>query len=213
MARSLNRSWWILAAGFLASGSFLLLIPVVIWRSGGGTGAFILRFAAIGIHGLAWMFLGLAVRGTPKPAPATIAYILSIVGFFVGLATIGLALPQRTGGLFNLRLGDRLLWDTFFPYVPSVFAPVVAAHATVFLVTAGSARDSPRRQRIVLGSAVLFAIAGIALVVQMAGWFGGIAYTLAGLTGVGYLIVAWGLGFDSSPSTPSPLPRRARAGA
>jgi len=204
LATRLNRSWWILAAGCLAAGSFLLLIPVVVWQSGGGTGVFVLRFAAIGIHGLAWMFLGLAITGTPRPAPAAVAYLLSIVSFVVGLATIGLALPERTGGMLNLRLGDRLLWEVFFPYVPSVFAPVVAAHGVVFLVAAPSPSSSLRIRQIALGSVALFVTSAVALTVQFAGGFEGVAYALAGLTSFGYLLVAWGLAFDSTPPTPEP---------
>jgi hypothetical protein len=177
----------------------MLLVGPVIWLLGSGTDAFILRFPAIVVHFVGWMFLlaslkavstgsGVARRRMVRGMFAT--WMLWFVAALGGIATLPLAFPELYCTIICLPRGWLLL--PYFPYVPSVFAPVIACHAAFFLLE--SKFLGPLPARVLTRSAlflVIFAVGSIAI--QAASLFSGWAYLLAGLTAPGYFYAAKGL--------------------
>ncbi|HTD81356.1 MAG TPA: hypothetical protein VK723_04310 [Thermoplasmata archaeon] len=180
--------------GLLAGGSALLLVAPLVWLTRQETGAF--RFMtplAVFIHLIAWV----GVLGGAKTDGTRVAGWASVIGFAAGLLTLPQAFPETVYGMI-----DRPLWMVilpFFPYIPSVFGPVVVAHAAYFVV---DRRDwgAPFTPRFLSGVALLLIVSGTALGLQLTGRFGGVAYLAAGLTSPGYALVAWDALREPSPS-------------
>jgi len=199
MARSFD---WILhlllGSVFLAAGSFLLLAGTLfglLLLQGQG-----LVFApfygvtalALILHFLGWISLGLALRSLSGGTDAdlasrgramTWALVASLAGFGIGIITLPLALPNSAITAFGLGL---------FPYIPSVFGPVVIAHAVFFFYSAKTLQDPRAGSLMVLGSKFLFVIATISVAAQvlLAHNMNQILVNPVGTTGVGYATVA-----------------------
>ena len=152
------------------------------------------------MHFLAWASLGLGLRAEWTRGGRSVRamgqwYVASLGGFALGLATLPIALGRMTAGL------------VLFPFVPSVFAPVVFAHAAMFAVGAQTVYDGKTARWMQLGSAILIAIAVLALALQGFALGGGFAWTTAGWTWIGYALVAaaWSRQYSASRRA-SPLP-------
>lgn len=185
------------ASGFLAVGSLLLLAgPQLIFPRG--------QFpAAIGgiLLLLGWIVLGRTLfhewrKGpglrTAREGAMLSAYVASVIGFFVGLATLPFAFPQAIDLLF---LGQ-------FHYVPTVYAAIVVAQASIFLL--GSSPISHRVASLIVaaGCAVLVSLVGVVLALQAVAMSERIdlwqlIFNLAGLTTIGYSTIALGWGAAS----------------
>src|SRR2546426_8324730 len=230
----------------LGVGSVVLLIAAGVWLGAGEAGALVIRLPALVIHFVAWMLLLASLKAlslSPNEdderlmVQMMIAWVLSVVAAFVGIWS----LPWVLGGGICSGIVCSLsivffLPAPYLPFVPSVFAPVVACHAAFFLLE--SRRHEPVASgRLRNGAIVLLVIAAVSIAVQAAHWFYGPAYLLAGLTAIGYLWIAAGLyrplrtsrdfteslpeasrpeGLLPDPATPPPDPspsrRRRRAG-
>src|SRR5256712_1953633 len=186
----------------LGVGSVVLLIAAGVWLGGGGAGALVIRLPALVIHFVAWMLLLASLKAlslSPNKdeerlmVQMMIAWVLSVVAAFVGIWS----LPWVLGGGICSGIVCSLsivffLPAPYLPFVPSVFAPVVACHAAFFLLE--SRRHEPVASgRLRNGAIVLLVIAAVSIAVQAAHWFYGPAYLLAGLTAIGYLWIAAGL--------------------
>jgi hypothetical protein len=191
----------------LGVGSVILLLSAIVWLGGGGQVAFVLRSPALIIHFVGWMLLLASMKAlslSPRPEDKRLvvlmmtAWFLSVLAAIVGIWTLPWVLSWGWRNLGSGILGpvSVLLFvpAAYFPlpFVPSVFAPVVACHAAFFLVE--SRRHEPiAAARLRNGAVILLALAAVSIAVQAAGWFSGPAYLLAGLTAVGYMFIAAGL--------------------
>lgn len=185
-----------LALGF---GSSLLLIGPLVWLLGGGTAAFVLRFPAVAVHFVGWMLLLASLKAFPPASDAAhrrlahgmlAIWFLWFVASLVGIATMPFLLPELYCTIICLPRGWLLL--PYFPFVPSVFAPVVVSHAAFFLLE--SKLLGPLPARIVTRAAqILGGLAVISIAIQAVDQFSGWAYLLAGLTTPGYIFAAIGL--------------------
>ena len=187
--------WGTFALGF---GSALLLPGPLVWRFGGGTDAFVLRIPAVVTHFVGWMFLLASLKAFPLDSAPFGRRLLDrlfaiwmfwFVAALVGIGTLPLVFPELYCTIICVPLGWRLL--PHFPFVPSVFAPVVVGHAIFFRLE--SRMLGPIAARTVTRAALL--LGGLALtsiVIQAAGLFSGWAYLLAGLTAPGYFLAAIG---------------------
>src|SRR5205814_8517533 len=128
--------WGTFALGF---GSALLLPGPLVWRFGGGTDAFVLRIPAVVTHVVGWMFLLASLKAFPlDSAPfgrrlldrLFVIWMFWFVAALVGIGTLPLVFPELYCTIICVPLGWRLL--PYFPFVPSVFAPVVVGHAIFF---------------------------------------------------------------------------------
>src|SRR6266700_2460500 len=165
-------------------------------------GAFVLRFPAIAIHFLGWMFLLaslIAVSAMPRfgevrrnTGRMKAAWGLSVFGTVVGVVTLPAAFPQDICSIICLSVGTRLLFGFYFPFVPSVFASAVVGHALIFRSEAGLVASGPS-QTLARAGQTLLVLAVVSLAIQVAGSFGGPAYLLAGLSSIGYFQAATGL--------------------
>ncbi len=190
----------------LGLGSAMLLLGAVVWLGGGGQVAFVLRSPALVIHFIGWMFLlasmkalSLSPRGEDKRLvlPMMTVWVLSVLAAIVGIWTLPWVLSWGICGssiVCSLGLLLFFLPTAYFPlpFVPSVFAPVVACHAAFFFLEAR--RHEPIASgRLRNGAVILVALAAASIAVQAVGWFSGPAYLLAGLTAVGYMFIVSGL--------------------
>lgn len=202
-------------SGVLFLGAFLTpmtpeaWVPVFLYFCG---------WFALLFHVLGWMLLAFGIReasgSTPSHRGMTGAFLFSLAVFILGIATLPSAIP---------RFADN--WSfllTVMPYVPSVWAPVVLCHATLF---AFGLKDVPIDERAWVtrfSILLLVAIAVLAVAVQLSvspldtPWIHApLAYALwlfAGLTAVGYAGAASGwrrtwlarTGPRSTPKAPAP---------
>lgn len=173
-----------LAAALLGLGALLLLPGPTFALTG-------LGLLAASIHIWAWFVLGWAVVDAYLDRIDTYhrivvlgAFLASVVSFVGGLLHLILAYPGAWGFTYLL-----------FPYVPSVYGPAVIAHSVLFLASARSTTASGSSVAVTLGSLYLMALATIALWSQATIGLGVDSLSLAGLTSVGYLLVAAGWSF------------------
>ena len=187
--------WGTLALGF---GSALLLPGPLVWLFGGGTSAFVLRIPAVVMHFVGWMFLLVSLKAFPLDSARFRRRLLDrlfaiwmfwFVAAFLGIGTLPLAFPELYCTIFCIPLGWRLL--PYFPFVPSVFAPVVVGHAIFFWLESRMLGAIPRRT-VTRAAQFLGGLAVTSIVIQAAGLFSGWAYLLAGLTAPGYFLAAIG---------------------
>ncbi len=208
-------SGWVPLAAMLllATGSLMLLPGPALWLATGDTWAF--SFSAVGV---AFLFLGWAKLGldisevrrelgahpTQRKNLMWLAYGISWVALVFGLITLGgqISIPPPPPIAREILRG-------LFPYVPSVYGPVVLGQVAILLL----GRDylvHPRGRLIgLIGTLTLLGISFTALTLQLLGGLGPAALLLAGSTGFGYLIVAvaWLL---YSPAGNAARGRRAR---
>jgi len=182
----------------LSFGSALLLPGPIVWLLGGGTNAFVLRIPAVVIHFVGWMFLLASLKAFPLDSARFrrrlvdrlfAVWMFWFVAVLVGIGTLPLAFPELYCTIICIPEGWRLL--PYFPFVPSVFAPVVVGHAIFFRLESRmlgpvAARTVTRAAQLLGGMAVT------SIVIQAAGLFSGWAYLLASLTAPGYFLAAIG---------------------
>lgn len=174
------------ATSLLAFGAFLLLAGWLLSEPTRGWSTIPLGLLAIPLHLLAWVQLAREIqwdRGEKW------AYAASVLGPIPGVAL--LAYLAGWDGLLTPYAG-------LLPYLPPVFAPVVAAHGILFLGRSLVLRRPRARFAMRGGAIVLLGLAGLAL--GIAGFRIppliyplGLAWSLAGLTVVGYLTVSMSL--------------------
>ncbi len=211
--------WGSFALGF---GSTLLLPGPLVWLFGGGITAFVLRIPAVVIHFLGWMFLLASLKAFPLVSVPFRRRLLDglfatwmfwFVAAIIGIGTLPLAFPDLYCTIICLPEGWLLL--PYFPFVPSVFAPVVLGHTFFFRLE--SKLFGPVAARTVTSAAQLLGgLAVTSIVIQAAGLFSGWAYLLAGLSAPGYLLGAigfrraWREASSFSGVAPDAAPRSAR---
>lgn len=200
------------AATLLATGSLLLLLGPLMWILGDiywgyWWGGFDFTLPGMMAHFLGWVILGVAVHrlhlGLPRErqmvaAAMMWAFAASTLGFVAGMFTLPLAFPERAYFIFTvwslyLRFG-------LFPDVPSVYSPVVMAHAALYLI-ASRIHPSGRERNLLVGGALfllLFVVTSLAVQVWL--WVDVWVWTLAGISAVGYSAIA--LGWRSARSSP-----------
>ena len=184
-------------AALLATGSALLLVLWIVGTLGlvgwgGGALVLLLIGFAILFHGAAWAQLG---RGSWARPATRILFLGSVASFVVGLLTLPWTLPPPRYA--------TLAWSLFFPYIPSVFGPVVLFHAALFLVASEALRSPQSFPLVWLGVGILAAVAGVGLAMQYAFlavnsvpfWFD----ALGGLTVFGYLPASLGMSREQAP--------------
>ena len=192
------------AAFLLALGSSLLLLGTGYFFSGGTPEtwpAFVVSWLAILIHAGAWVNLLVATNGGPQAArdPRTVwAFRASIGCLVLGILTLPVLFPQP-GSWFSPPLWLGLLFLGLFPYVPSVYGPVVIAHALLFYFESEKLTKWISRG-LALAGALLLGTTGVAALVL--GMLGGAflypiltapAWRLVGMTFPAYVLVAAGL--------------------
>jgi len=186
-------------ARLLAIGSLALLLAAFAWIVAVGattwsdafTALFLVTtFSGIGVvlHGIAWLRL----RRTSRGSVARIrTFRGSVAGFAMGLLTL-----PWVSWIF--------VWIFFLPLIPmipSVFAPVVIAHAVLFSLCARSLTDRRDAAIVIAASGLLVAnsVAGLfaqafapGLLPSYLGPLPAFILTFAGATAVGYGIIAFG---------------------
>src|SRR5947208_8516108 len=111
------------------------------------------------------------------------------VAAIIGIGTLRLAFPELSCTIICLPRGWLLL--PYFPFVPSVFAPVVLGHAFFFRMESRLLGPLPART-VTRAAQILSGLAVTAIVIQAGGLFSGWAYLLAGFTAPGYFLAAVG---------------------
>ena len=187
--------WGTFALGF---GSALLLPGPLVWLLGGETSSFALRIPAVVIHLVGWMFLLAAVKAFPLDSGPFrrrlqdglfATWMFWFVAAIIGIGTLPLAFPELYCTIICLPRGWLLL--PYFPFVPSVFAPVVLGHAFFFRMESRLLGPLPART-VTRAAQILSGLAVTAIVIQASGLFSGWAYLLAGFTAPGYFLAAVG---------------------
>lgn len=125
-----------------------------------------------------------------------LAFVSSLVGFGLGVGTLPLVFPGS--GWFGPTWAIILLFG-IFPYVPTVFVPVLAAHSAMFLIATTTLQDRLAKALTVGGSVFLVIVATVGLTAQflLVASFGTLILSLAGLSSVGYSLIAGGWLRDS----------------
>jgi len=187
--------WGTFALGF---GSTLLLPGPIVWLFGGGTNAFVLRIPAVVIHFVGWMFVQASLKAFPLDSVPSrrrlqdklfAIWMFWLVAAIIGIGTLPLAFPELYCTIICLPEGWLLL--PYFPFVPSVFAPVALGHAIFFRLESKMLGAIPTRT-VTRAAQLLGGLAVTSIVIQAAGLFSGWAYLLAGLTAPGYFLAAIG---------------------
>jgi len=183
----------------LSFGSALLLPGPIVWLLGGGTNAFVLRIPAVVIHFVGWMFLLASLRAFPLDSVPSrrrlqdklfAIWMFWFVAAIIGIGTLPLAFPEMYCTIFCLPRGWLLLLP-YFPFVPSIFAPVVLGHAIFFRLESRMLGPIPART-VTRAAQLLGGLAVTSIVIQAAGLFSGWAYLFAGFTAPGYYFAAIG---------------------
>ena len=117
-------------------------------------------------------------------------YIASLVGFAAGMAMLPVLFPGT--GWFGPP-AFFILALFLFPYVPSVYGPVVIAHSILFSLGIRSLNKNHARSLVAMGAAGLLTLASVALVAQFlppptSTWL----LVVPGLTSAGYGVAALG---------------------
>ena len=148
------------AAGLLSLGSFALAASWS-WLGSLSYSSFYLIVAftwiGIGLHAWSWLVLTLGLQsvGPSQHWNMSLAFEASIILFVVGLATVPVLLPGITLSLYTLLL---------FPHVPTVFAPVVLFHVTMFAAGHGRLGSGNEKGVATAGLLILGLAASTALV-------------------------------------------------
>ncbi len=183
------------ASRYLALGSFFVLLAAFAWLAGGRfmetSPAIYLWIIFLVLTGLGsllyligWILMRELARG--KAAPDALI-ILSAAGLVIGVVPIFLSFPP---------LPWFLAFWILIPYVPSAFAPVLVAHAIIYLLSSTARLEGFRGLVSALASLYILLLAAVALWLQI---FGGGQYILntswfaamSGLASLGYACNAW----------------------
>src|SRR2546421_4205692 len=164
--------WGTFALGF---GSALLLPGPLVWLFGGGTNAFALRIPAVVIHFVGWMFVLVSLKAFPLNSVRShrrlfdgllAIWIFWFVAALIGIGTLPWVFPDLYCTIICLPRGWLLL--PYFPFVPSVFAPLVLRHAIFFRLESKMLGPSPART-VTRAAQILGGFAGTSIVIQAAG--------------------------------------------
>ncbi len=181
------------AARLLSVGSlFLLAVGLLALLSWGLAllSCFGLTIGALVFHAAAWWYLGVGAFRAPRglARALTMLFGLSVGAFVVAFGRI-LANPTPAYAIL------------VFPYLPSVWAPVVVAHALLFLAAAVGTRDRRAVAWTSVGAAILLVLAVPGIAVEgtgFSGWMWALLSMLAGLTTFGYACIGIGMGQSGS---------------
>lgn len=171
----------------LAGGSLVLFIGWSIGSRVEGWGFFFLVGpflpVALALHAVAWYRLGhYALRASAGRSVVFAAFVASLLAFGLAFSTLPRAFPSASSSLYAALL---------FPLVPWVWAPVVVAHAILFHAASRALPSTVARAWGRTGSVALAATATAGLLAQVfVRSVGTWMFALAGLTFVGYLILA-----------------------
>lgn len=126
------------------------------------------------------------------------AFAASVIAFGGGLTSLPVLFGQGPSGFCAPAWACMIAYG-IFPYIPSVFGPVVLLQATFFFLISTHIDTVLARIGVVLGSSALAAVAIVGLLVQtvlLRSWTAGlpleleaIVWSLAGLTSIGYAII------------------------
>lgn len=176
---------------FLAAGSFLLLPGPLLWMALQETQGFALALPAFFLQFVGWALLGADIAAVPKAEGATpfanrrwmgVAYGLAWAGFLLGVLTLSLTIPNPFPTL-ALPSAEVL-------YVPTVYGPVLLAHAAIFALASRFLLQRERVLRFLAGATVLTIVALAGLLLQLLGLQEPWALIFAGTAGFGYLLAA-----------------------
>lgn len=196
---------------FMAVGSAVLGLGAL---SAFGSFGWVLIFGLCGgawlgalVHFCGWGLLGMAMRAlreekgrgmTRDERGMRWSFFASLLAFGVGIITLPSLLPVALWG--GMNLGTTLLLIGGFPYVPSVFAPVVIAHVALFWFAARTLRSPEAARLMRVGTWVLVAFVVVGLVLQgivvalaspaALATVGLLMFAMAGATSVGYVLVS-----------------------
>lgn len=154
-----------------------------------------LLFHALGWIVVAGVFLDALYVGRATvcvTAAMKAAYVGSIVGFLLGLATLPLLFTWDS--YFGPAWLAILLFGRF-PYVPSVFSPIVAFHAILFVLGVRTTTDRLAQALLMIAGSALLILATLALGNQLNTPdypANPLQMLLAGLTSIGYGCAAAG---------------------
>jgi len=210
-----------MASILLATGSMLLLLGVLAFLGAGGWSGGLawlatLSWLAVLVHLIGWIALFRAIfeiGPEPRMKKVLSVFFLSLMGFAVGVLSLPIFFPAA-GGWYYLPPWAGVLLFGVFPYMPSVFGPVVVAHAVIFMLGSSDFTRRIALASIVAGGAVLslLAIVGIALQVlnvpqSFPAPLAPISLT-TGLTFLGYALVAAGYRLEGAPQARRAISRQ-----
>lgn len=159
-------------------------------------------YPALLAHFGGWWYLWRASR---RSARLRWIFLGSLFGFALGIVTMpwvaprGLVADTSDSGTFLVTA----LRAPLFPYIPSVFAPVVVPHGLIFVFFGRSLRRRSYIVTVLAGAGYLMALAAIGLLLQGESLILGRATNdlfliLAGLTSIGYALFALSWRLDAS---------------
>ncbi|MFQ5920123.1 MAG: hypothetical protein ACE5I4_08815 [Thermoplasmata archaeon] len=178
----------------LAIGSLMLLPGPVVWLAMGDTWAFVFGTVGAVFLFLGWAKLGVDISDVRRDTGAypslrkgsmLLAYGISWTAFVVGTVSLsGLTSMPPPPPVTRELLPELLL------YVPSIYAPVVLGQASILLLGTDYLARPRGRLMSLIGISTLFVIALIAIAVELRGAPAPWALFLAGITSLGYMLVA-----------------------
>jgi len=186
-------------SGFLLLASVLVVAPEAIAYLGIGLYGFvgllmigfgfvILTVLGVLVHLVGWSALS---EGASQSLPMRTMFFVSVGGFVASVIYALIVLVPAPG--YFLLFGGWII----IPYTPIVYGPVVIAHAAIFLLGLERLRRGPASHLIIVGSGVLVAIgiAGLSLQASITVFRfpSDVSLVLAGVTSVGYGLIAVGL--------------------
>ena len=179
------------AASLLTAASFLLLSGWATLFVRGLQAVLLsalLSWTSIILHLLGWLFL-YHVLFDPGGNGATKEMRIVFVASPILVIVLLIANPHLLGFLTTVVFAGMV------PMIPFVFAPVSAGHGLIFLLGVRGRATREGAALMVIGGTTLVGIAVGALVAGLVSADLRIL-ALAGLTGVGYLLVGWGWAFE-----------------
>ncbi len=190
-----------LAALVFAAGCGLLVPEVVANLAFGYGGLDFLHVVAFYMMLVwAWPVFLLAVAALLEDRVVVSAFhrslaLMIVVGTVAGSAAgllIAMELfPANVAGYPGMTLGRLLVGSGYFVYIPTVFGPILAGHATLAVLLSRSCRVAAARDSFLSGAAGLFAVTGLGLFLQLIGGLGGWGLGVIGLALPGYLVLAY----------------------
>lgn len=121
---------------------------------------------------------------------AVLVVVGTLAGLWAGLFTLPRFFSTLTGGYVTFSGAETILYTGYFAYVPTVFVPILLGHAALAVLVSRSSRAPGAREGFVAGAILLVLVAGVSLVVQLAGALTGWAWGLVGLAVPGYYVIA-----------------------
>lgn len=194
MERKIRAGRFFVASLLLALGSVLLFFGSLTFLGEIDALHPVFTVPALLLHGVGWYSLFLACR---DDAWLYRAYLSSLGAFALGLSTLFIIFPGQ--GVLA-PLGLEAMIGLFFPYVPSVYAPVVLVHSVLFALARVRLLDGRAATLVAIGIFSLMALAAFALWSQtqnlppISSWLRLRPWpvVLAGMTAIGYSLVSAG---------------------